>query len=331
MRIPGVKTAKAFSRWLQARWLGGAMILGYHRVAQVMYDEYGNCVSPENFAEHMAVLRKYARPINLSTLVQHLEEGTLPEKSVAVTFDDGYADNLYNAQPVLKQYEIPATVFICTGSMGKEFWWDELERLVMSSLSNPETLCLQSGEITFQWEQPTGLNAEGNLQGNLMRRNFLQTLYHFLLPLDHEERCNVMEAIRTWSVLPIEQSIETRAMNPEELLLLSKNGLVELGAHTRTHPMLPNLTLEKQMDEIFSSKSDLETLLGRSVTGFAYPNGQVTADAVRMVREAGFGYACTSPHNVVRPGCDPYQLTRFWQKNVDGESFLRSLRLWMNR
>ena len=70
-------------------------------------------------------------------------------------------------------------------------------------------------------------------------------------------------------------------------------------------------------------------MLGKRVDGFAYPNGMATNDAKRIVREAGFAFACTSLHDVVRPASDLHELTRFWQKDVDGERFLQVLRLWM--
>ena len=73
MRIPGLKTAKKFSRWVQARVLGGALILGYHRVTNVARDEYEICVSPDHFAEQMEVLSRYAHPISLSKLGKHLK------------------------------------------------------------------------------------------------------------------------------------------------------------------------------------------------------------------------------------------------------------------
>ena len=63
--------------------------------------------------------------------------------------------------------------------------------------------------------------------------------------------------------------------------------------------------------------------------GFAYPNGRATTDAKRIVQEAGFAFACTSLHDVVRPGKDLYELTRFWQKDVDGDKFLQGLQRWM--
>jgi peptidoglycan/xylan/chitin deacetylase (PgdA/CDA1 family) len=325
MRIPGVKTARAFSRWVQARVRGGALILGYHRVANVLRDEYEVCVTPEHFAEHMEVVSKYACPIPLSKMAHHLKDGSLPPKSIAVTFDDGYADNLYQAKPTLEKHAVPATVFVCTGYAGREFWWDELERLVMSSRADLGALRLQVRESRFQWDQPNG-SPEADLG---VHRKFQQALYHFLLALDVEDQIHAMSTIRNWSGVSSDEASESRAMNHQELLQLAEGGLIELGSHTRHHPMLPRLSLERQKDEIDSGKQDLESLLGKQIAGFAYPNGKATDDAKQIVREAGFAYACTSLHDVVRPGSDLYELTRFWQKDVDGDKFLQGLHLWM--
>jgi peptidoglycan/xylan/chitin deacetylase (PgdA/CDA1 family) len=324
MRIPGVKQTKTFSRWIKARLLGGALILGYHRVADVTRDEYEVCVASEHFAEQMEALNKFAHPIPLSELVACLQEGSVRPKSVAVTFDDGYADTLYEAKPVLERYEIPATVFVCTGSVGNEFWWDELERLVMSSNAEPDALCMEMRGNHIPWHLP-----DISLRmGTESRRRFCHALYNYLLGLDVEDRNQAMDSIRRWSGVP---SIEVtaRSMNHDELLQLVEGGLVELGAHTRHHPMLPRLTLARQREEIVASKRDLEALLGKRVEGFAYPNGSATDDARRIVREAGLVFACTSLHDVVRPTSDLFGLTRFWQKDVDGEEFLGGLRLWL--
>lgn len=329
MRIPGLKTAKIFSRWVQAHLLGGAIILGYHRIADVSRDEYEVCVTPDHFAEHMEVVSKYTHPISLSELVKHLENGSPAVKSVAVTFDDGYADNLYQAKPVLEKYDVPATVFACTGNAGKEFWWDELVWLVMSSRAEPHGLRLQVGERPFEWHQPNVRFEAESPEAGLLRRQFRHALYQFLLSLDMIEREDAMNTIRSWSGLTSNGTSAHRTMNHTELLKLTEGGLIEIGAHTRTHPMLPRLSVERQREEILSSKQDLQELLGRQVTGFAYPNGRATEEAKGIVREAGFVYACTSLHDMVRPGCDMYELTRFWQRNVDGDRFLQGLRLWM--
>ncbi len=324
MRIPGAKTAKTISRWLQARLLGGALILGYHRVANVTRDGYEVCVTSQHFAEQMEALNKYVHSISLRELVQNLKESSLRPRSVAVTFDDGYADNLYQAKPILEKYEIPATVFVCTGYAGKQFWWDELDGLVMLSRTELDTLFLEVGESRFMWDQPK-VSSEADVD---VRRKFHQALYRFLLTLDVEEQNYAMKTIRNWSSV---SSIEAnaRAMTHDELLQIADDGLIEIGAHTRHHPVLPRLPLERQREEIISSKQDLEALLGRRVDGFAYPNGIATDDAKRIVREAGFAFACTSLHDMIRPASNLFELTRFWQKDVDGDRFLRGLKLWM--
>jgi peptidoglycan/xylan/chitin deacetylase (PgdA/CDA1 family) len=138
-----------------------------------------------------------------------------------------------------------------------------------------------------------------------------------------------MDAIRDWSGLSSNETYMSRSMREDEVLQLANGGLIEVGAHTRHHPMLPQLSFESQRDEIQSSKRDLEALLGKKIAGFSYPNGRASVDAKRLVRETGFTYACTSLHDLVRPGSDIYELTRFWHKNVDGDQFLQGLRLWM--
>jgi peptidoglycan/xylan/chitin deacetylase (PgdA/CDA1 family) len=326
MRIPGVKTAKKISRWLQARVFGGALILGYHRISSSPGGLDEACVSPENFAEHLHELRKRMHPIRLSKLVQHLKDGSLPDKSIAVTFDDGYADNLYTAKPLLEKYEIPATVFICTGYMGKEFWWDELARLVTGSRTDLSRLHLQGGGKQFEWHKATVGGEEGQ---PALREEFCRALYQFLLPLDVEDQNQAMGVIRSWSEVSSPGISAPRALSEDELLRLVEGKLIEVGAHTRHHPMLPRLAFERQKEEIQSSKRDLEALLSEKIAGFSYPNGRATVDAKEFVRELGFTYACTSLHDVVRPGSDPYELTRFWQKNVDGDQFLQGLRLWI--
>ena len=68
-----------------------------------------------------------AIPMQLAELVAGVGSDNLPRRAVAVTFDDGYADNLYNAKPILTALDVPATVFVTTGNLGKQFWWDELD------------------------------------------------------------------------------------------------------------------------------------------------------------------------------------------------------------
>jgi peptidoglycan/xylan/chitin deacetylase (PgdA/CDA1 family) len=325
MRIPGLKTAKILSRWIRARLLGGALILAYHRVSQAEQDYYEVCVRPEYFVEHMEIVRKYAHPISFSELVQHLRNGSVPAKSIVVSFDDGYADTLYQAKPTLEKYAIPATVFVCTGYAGKEFWWDELDRLVRLSRAEVGTLCLDLGQSRFVWNQ-----SDASPEAGLAARNkFRQALYDFLLASDVENQKHAMNMIRSWSGVSSFEMLNARSMSHEELLQLADGGLIELGAHTRHHPMLARLSRERQREEITGSKTDLEGLLGRRVEGFAYPNGIATESAQRIVREASFSHACISEPGLIRDNHSVYQIPRFWPQDWDGEKFTRWLKRWI--
>ena len=130
MRVPGLKAVLKTAHWIGSRFARRAIILGYHRVAQIAHDPFDLCASPDSFESQLKMLSQIAYPLRLQDLVASIQEKRIPENGVVITFDDGYADVLYNALPLLEKYKIPATIFVTTGKLGKEFWWDELERIV---------------------------------------------------------------------------------------------------------------------------------------------------------------------------------------------------------
>ncbi len=125
-------------------------------------------------------------------------------------------------------------------------------------------------------------------------------------------------------------SPEQRALTLDELKELADNELVEIGAHTVTHPMLAKLPVADQRAEIFQSKSYLETVLDRPVTCFSYPNGSSSEETESIVRDAGFMCACTSYNDVIWRGTNRYQLPRFWVPDWNGEMFSGWLRRWLS-
>ncbi len=120
------------------------LILMYHRVAEVDSDPWGLCVSPRHFSEQLEVLTEYGTSLGLSRFIHALNRGRLPPRPIVVTFDDGYMDNLSDAAPLLERYEVPATIFLVSGAMGRrrEFWWDELERVLLQPGPLPKDLQL---------------------------------------------------------------------------------------------------------------------------------------------------------------------------------------------
>src|ERR1051326_826188 len=109
------------------------IVLLYHRVNEVPSDPQLLCVSRKHFAEQLQVLKDFTRPCLLKTLQGTLEHTFVRYPSVILTFDDGYADNLHYAKPLLEQYEMPATVFVTTDLLGSQagFWKDVLNRILL--------------------------------------------------------------------------------------------------------------------------------------------------------------------------------------------------------
>jgi peptidoglycan/xylan/chitin deacetylase (PgdA/CDA1 family) len=131
-----------------------SLILLYHQIAELRSDPWALRVTPRHFTEHLEVLREHARPIRLQQLSKSLLDENVPDRSVVVTFDDGYADNLHNAKPMLERCGIPATIFLVTGNIGREreFWWDELDRIFLQPGTLPETLDLTISERKYRWK-----------------------------------------------------------------------------------------------------------------------------------------------------------------------------------
>ena len=109
------------------------MILVYHRVAEANVDPWALGVSPAHFAQQLQVLNTIATPVSLRALIRAKADGDLPPRPVCITFDDGYADNLFAAKPALEAYRVPGTVFVTPGYLGvpENLWWDELAKLIL--------------------------------------------------------------------------------------------------------------------------------------------------------------------------------------------------------
>src|SRR5689334_25421583 len=102
----------------------------YHRIDGSRRDPWQLSVSPENFAEHVEVLAASGRPLlEFGAMVEAMRADRLPPRSIAVTFDDGYADNALTAVPLLEAGGVPATFFVVVDAVDseRELWWDELE------------------------------------------------------------------------------------------------------------------------------------------------------------------------------------------------------------
>jgi peptidoglycan/xylan/chitin deacetylase (PgdA/CDA1 family) len=315
-------------RWLKSRLVASTIILGYHRVAEVARDPYGLCVAPQHFAEQLQVLGQYAHPISLRELVEALPDGSLPRRAVVLTFDDGYADALYRVKPLLERHQTPATVFVTTGYAGREFWWDELERVVYTPAALPERLSLPLDGDVYEWVSGEAGKGMSRMGVSSHRLQLLLSIYEQLLPLSSAVREKTLAWLSAWIGAEPGGRPYSRALTANEVVELAAGDLVEIGAHTVTHPVLSKLPSAGQRSEIQGSKMYLESLLGRPVTSFSYANGSSSETTRAIVRGSGFTCACSSHSDVTWHGSDRFQLPRFWIPNWDGSMFTRWLERW---
>ena len=331
-------------RRLRQLVLPGALILLYHRVAEQAVDPWDLGVTPAHFAEHLAILRHYAHPMSLPQLVQAHQERTLPPRAVAITFDDGYGNNLHGAKPLLEQYDMPATVFISTGPVQahREFWWDELDQVVLQCQPLPPQLVLEVNGTPRQWTldaATTYSSAEHHADVQRVRRDpppspsprlaFYYSLWKYLFHLPEPQRQQALTQINAWAQVDPVPRASHRPLHPQECHVLEAGGLITVGAHTIHHPILSEQSLGGQRHEIQQGKADLETMLNHPVTSFSYPFGAYSQATLPLVREAGFDYACSTIVETTWRYSDRFQLPRVEAKDWDGEEFMRQLWPWL--
>lgn len=312
--LPIARRLRPAAGWVGARWVprGSAVVLMYHRVAELTFDPWRLAVSPGWFDEHMAVLRKSFRPLSLTELADATAGGEVPPRAVVVTFDDGYRDVLEHAKPSLEAHGVPATVFVTSGYVdsGEEFWWHELERICFTRPSSAAEQAPASGPALI-----AGMSVDWGTPSDAL---YLE-LWKQLQVMPVEARRAALVELR--EAVGLARETEVNTMTRAELLALRAGGLVEVGAHTVTHPNLPTLSRAGQLDEIRTSRSQLEELLGEPVGSFSYPHGELTPETVECVREAGFDRACSSRPEAVRGAVERFTIPRRHVDNWRGDEF----------
>ena len=179
------------------------LILLYHRVAQPQRDPQLLAVAPDQFEAHLAMLRRRTNIMRLSEMVDRAAAGkALPRRAVAITFDDGYTDNLRIAEPILARAQVPATLFVATGYVetGRPYWWDAIDTAILGS-SLPSRLELPFPAGSRHWsitDKPIGRNAWNVLSGSTpgSRQAAYVEIMPAVKPLDPSARERVLDALR---------------------------------------------------------------------------------------------------------------------------------------
>jgi peptidoglycan/xylan/chitin deacetylase (PgdA/CDA1 family) len=319
------------------------MILLYHRVTDLTSDPWQLCVSPHNFEQQMQLLSETCTPVLLREMVSVLETKHLPRLPVVVTFDDGYADNLHQALPTLERFEIPATFFLTTGWFGRhrEFWWDELERLLLQPGSLPETLRLSADGQTDKWclgaaADYSAEDADHNRcwyigeEPPTQRHKTYYAVWKRLYALPPERRQSALDEIVAWAGAEVVERPSHRRLSREEINSLSRGSIAEIGAHTVNHTVLTTQSRASQKYEIECCKAELEEIIERPVSSIAYPHGDYSEETIGLVKQAGFSRACTTRTGLVRQHRDLFRLPRLNIGNWDGDILAKRMSYWQN-
>jgi peptidoglycan/xylan/chitin deacetylase (PgdA/CDA1 family) len=278
-------------------------ILRYHAVCEfdAGYADPGICVTPAAFDRQVRYLARHYRVLPLPDAVDALAQNrSLPPNAVAITFDDGYKDNLAAAQ-VLARHGLSATFYLTAGCLagGRPFWPSELRHLVRGIPSPELSLSAAGQEIRLPLATPADRKTAIGRLTKIFKANTIFTREALREELRRVSSAEAMEPgpMLTWD--------DVRAMH--------RMGMI-MGSHTMTHPNLPNAGVEAAREEITRSKSRIEAEIGVAVTMFSYPNGgaerYMTRDVARLVKAAGFVAATTSRNAFAGPGSDLFALER---------------------
>lgn len=299
------------------------LVLCYHRVNILKIDTNLLAVSPENFRKHMKFLKD-----NYNIVKFEDDWNKLSGRAVVITFDDGYFDNYKNAFPILKELNIPATFFISTGNIekGKEFWWDELENILLNGNYFPESFHLKDEIYECRWDT---YNYE-------MRKNCYRSL-HYLMKnfIDIKKREQWMTQLWNWKGEKPNTRSENLIINKSECKELERSDIISIGAHTMSHPSLKSLNVDQQREEIDGSIKYLSNVLNKEIDIFSYPFGikdiDFSNDTIELCKKLNIKKAAAAYGGVWNNTMDDYTIPRNGIRNMDLNEFENKIEgLWKN-
>lgn len=275
------------------------LVLIFHRVHATPDELFPREVTAGVFRWQMDLLARYMAPLSLREGISRLAKGTLPRRAVAVTFDDGYADNLEVAAPILRSAGVPATFFVATGYLGGGRMWNDT---VIESVRR-----LPAGEHDFG---DLGLGAR-RVSDVESRRTLCRAAIAAIKHRPQPQRQRLADALSSRVGAPLPDDL---MMSAHQVRELADQGF-DIGGHTVTHPILRVLPPTEAAREIRQGREELERISGRAVDLFAYPNGRPGDDYgdehVAAVRDIGFAAAVSTKRGVCSSRSDAWQLPRF--------------------
>lgn len=275
-------------------------ILIFHRVLPQQDTLFPTEMHAGLFERLMKIVARSFKVLPLKQAVRQLAQGELPRRALSITFDDGYANNLTVALPILRRLGLSSTVFVASGFLdGGRMFNDSIIECLRRTTADRVDL----GEFGLE-VMPTVSAAE--------RRLVIERLLPIIKYRPPEERERMVRRLCSLCGNPVLP--DDLMMRTEDVRSILRGGM-DVGAHTVSHPILCTLPDDMAEEELVGSKSQLESILDAPVPLFAYPNGRPGKDYderhVRMARRTGFTASVTTEGGAARAGDDLFQLPRY--------------------
>jgi peptidoglycan/xylan/chitin deacetylase (PgdA/CDA1 family) len=293
---------------------GYCNVLLYHRVSDETYDPQQLCVSPDNFHDQLKGLKRKGIFITIDEFTDHLvRKKRFPRSCHLITFDDGYADNLHNAIPVLETLGLQAVFYVSTANIntGNLFWWDQLDL----AFKNPDS----NIEIFRKLMSGFGFSTPQELYSYYIRHCKLSSSVQ-----ERDELMNQLPAITAGSAI----LDRYRCLTNNELKTLADSKSAVMGAHTINHLSLAELDYNGQKLEISGSIRFLENLLNKKIEHFSFPYGEKSHfndNTVAVCRELGLKSAAANYYQYATNKDDIHAFPRLVIRNDSFPELKRKL------
>jgi peptidoglycan/xylan/chitin deacetylase (PgdA/CDA1 family) len=305
--LKSLKTLGAFgvasdSRWRRRRLL----ILTYHGVS--LNDEHewnaGLFMPPDCFRRRMELLKQSgAAVLPLGEAIERMYAGDLPERAVALTFDDGSYDFYQQAFPVLKELGLPVTLYLTT-------FYSQFGGPVFDVACS--YLIWKGRQQTIDLGGLANVTATLNLTSPSARGEAVASLRRFARQnkLSPEEKQELIEKLARRLKINYEEFLARRILHiltPGEVTKLAAEG-VDVQLHTHRHRVPLDRELFRR--EIEENRESIRAMSGRTPTHFCYPSGVHHAKFLPWLKELGVRSATTCEVGYATNDCDPLLLPR---------------------
>ncbi len=292
------------------------IVLMYHRVLPKVlregtFSHSGIIVDDAIFEMQVRYLKKIFKVVTLEEFSRKHREGiNFDRPACLITFDDGWKDNYTYAYPILKKYEMPATIFMPVNYIDNniQFWQEKLTGILMD-------MYFMGKDNTDNYQMYFDLLKKYNLQ-------------EIMSVSEDNIRSSVAEEVSKMKMLTykeIEQIIAGLSENVE----FSKGGMencdsflswdevrqmkddgISFGSHGMNHKILTNVTSSEAEYEIAESMKVLKNKINEDISSISYPNGNYKSNIIEMVKSHGYQTAFSTENGFVDMADNPYSLKR---------------------